>query len=82
MKPYTDLNGKARWSNFWGDKVKTKIKKIFRKSARRMNKPVIDTEPTCKTCKFNSGPSCTVGSYYAEKGVSAVCFSGELWESK
>ena len=35
MKPYADLNGKARWSLFWGDKVKKKIKKVFKKSARK-----------------------------------------------
>ena len=35
MKPYADLNGKAKWSLFWGDKVKKKIKKIFKKSARK-----------------------------------------------
>ena len=35
MKPYVDLNGKAKWSLFWGDKVKKKIKKGFKKSARK-----------------------------------------------
>lgn len=35
MKPYADLNGKAKWSLFWGDKVNKKIKKIFKKSARK-----------------------------------------------
>jgi hypothetical protein len=35
MKPYVDLNGKAKWSLFWGDKVKKKIKKFFKKSARK-----------------------------------------------
>jgi len=35
MKPYVDLNGKAKWSLFWGDKVKKKIKKVFKKSARK-----------------------------------------------
>ena len=34
MKPYTNLNGKAHWSLFWGDKVKKKIKRLFKKSAR------------------------------------------------
>lgn len=37
MKPYVDLNGKAKWNLFWGDKTKKKIKKIFKKSARRIN---------------------------------------------
>lgn len=35
MKPYVDLNGKAKWSLFWGDKVNKKIKKLFKKSARK-----------------------------------------------
>lgn len=26
MKPYCNPNGKARWSLFWGDKVKKKLK--------------------------------------------------------
>ena len=34
MKPYCNLNGKARWSLFWGDKVRKKTKKLFKKSAR------------------------------------------------
>ncbi len=39
MKPYVNLNGKAKWSLFWGDKVKKKIKKLFKKSARQKAKP-------------------------------------------
>jgi hypothetical protein len=35
MKPYVDLNGKAKWSLFWGDEVSKKIKKFFKKSARK-----------------------------------------------
>ena len=35
MKPYVNLNGKAKWSLFWGDKTKKKIKMIFKKSARQ-----------------------------------------------
>ena len=42
MKPYTNLNGKARWSLFWNDKVKKKIKNRFKKSARVKIK--IDTD--------------------------------------
>ena len=38
MKPYVNINGKAKWSLFWGDKVKKKIKKLFKKSARQENK--------------------------------------------
>jgi len=38
---------------------------------------------TCITCKFNEdGNHCTVGTHYAEKGLSAVCYEGELWEKK
>lgn len=35
MKPYTNLNGKAKWSLFWRDKLKKVIKKTFKKSARQ-----------------------------------------------
>lgn len=35
MKPYVNLKGKARWSLFWGDKVKRKIKNVFKKSERQ-----------------------------------------------
>jgi hypothetical protein len=35
MKPYTNLNGKAKWSLFWGDKVKKKIRNLFKKSGRK-----------------------------------------------
>ena len=35
MKPYTNINGKAKWLLFWNDKVKKKIKKLFKKSARK-----------------------------------------------
>jgi hypothetical protein len=35
MKPYVYLNGKANWSLLWGDKLKKKIKKFFKKSARK-----------------------------------------------
>lgn len=42
MKPYINPKSKARWSNFWGDKVKKKFKKIFKKSARQKNKKEIN----------------------------------------
>ncbi len=35
MKPYVDLNGKAHWSIFWGDKLKKKARRTFKKSARK-----------------------------------------------
>jgi hypothetical protein len=41
MKPYVNSNGKAKWSLFWGDKVKKKFKKIFKKSARQKLKKEI-----------------------------------------
>ena len=40
MKPYTNLNGKARWSLFWEDKVSKKFKKLFKKSARQALKKI------------------------------------------
>jgi hypothetical protein len=41
MKPYMNLKGKGLWKYFWGDKVKKKFKKIFKKSARQQNKKLI-----------------------------------------
>ncbi len=38
MKPYMKLSGKDFWSYFWGDKVKSKFKKVFKKSQRQQNK--------------------------------------------
>lgn len=38
MKPYTNLNGKAKWSLTWGDKTKKHIRNLFKKSARQLNK--------------------------------------------
>lgn len=35
----------------------------------------------CTKCKFNyKGEYCTVGTYYAEKGLNKICFEGELWQ--
>lgn len=42
MKPYTNPNGKAKWSLFWGDKVKKKIKKLFKKSGRKFKAVIED----------------------------------------
>jgi len=42
MKPYADLNGKAKWSLFWGDKISKKMKKFFKKSARRQGKKMTE----------------------------------------
>jgi hypothetical protein len=85
MKPYTNLNGKSRWSQFWGDKVRKKIKKFFKKSARQqLKKEIISAESnTCKTCRFSKDGkynNCWVGTYYAEKGENKFCVEGELWE--
>jgi len=38
MKPYMNLQGKGKWKYFWEDKVKRKIKRIFKKSMRQLNK--------------------------------------------
>lgn len=37
----------------------------------------------CTKCRFNDKEwdRCTVGSYYAEKGVNTFCYHGELWEA-
>jgi hypothetical protein len=36
---------------------------------------------TCKNCKFNNQQYCTVGTYYAEKGLNKICYEGELWDA-
>lgn len=39
MKPYCDINGKAAWNICWGDRTKSRHKKVFKKSARsKINK--------------------------------------------
>jgi hypothetical protein len=50
----------------------------FRESFDRIN----NESGSCTTCKFISGNSCTVGTYYAEKGIDTICFEGELWQPK
>jgi hypothetical protein len=42
MKPYCNLNGKAAWNLFWGDKTKAKHKMVFKKSARQKLKQDLD----------------------------------------
>ncbi len=44
MKPYTNLNGKAKFPLFWGDKISKKVKQIFKKSARQQSKKVANYE--------------------------------------
>lgn len=39
-----NLSGKGHWSNFWGDKVKKKFKRIFSKSDRQKSKNSISKE--------------------------------------
>jgi len=34
----------------------------------------------CLNCKFNLGETCGVGTVYAEKGINAICYEGELWK--
>ena len=41
MKPHMDLKGKGLWANFWGDKVKTRFKRIFSKSERQSAKRMV-----------------------------------------
>jgi hypothetical protein len=41
MKPYANPFGKVAWSIFWGDKVKKKIKNLFKKSARQASKKIV-----------------------------------------
>lgn len=38
MKPYQSSNGKGMWSEFWKDYVPRRIRKVFKKSARQLNK--------------------------------------------
>jgi len=47
MKPYMNLSGKGLWSYFWGDKVKKKFKKIFKKSERQKAKKDIIKNKFC-----------------------------------
>lgn len=35
MKPYVNLEGKAKMALFWGDKIKKKFRTLFKKSARQ-----------------------------------------------
>ena len=44
----------------------------------------IEEVKNCTTCTFNivNSSKCTVGTYYAERGLSRVCYEGELWKSK
>ncbi len=51
---------------------------LFKK--KPAEKPV---EINCKSCKFNDGLNCSVGTHYAKHhGTNAICFEGELWEKR
>lgn len=41
MKAYMNPMGKGRWAAVWGDKVKNKIKGVFKKSERQSGKKEI-----------------------------------------
>ena len=41
MKAYMNPLGKGRWAAVWGDKVKAKIKGVFKKSERQSGKKEI-----------------------------------------
>jgi len=84
MKPYANLNGKAHWSIFWGDKVPKRVKKLFKKSARKNKSNEIEScvVENCTTCKHNVIYRCTVGTYLAEQGLGGICYDGNLWEPK
>lgn len=65
---------------FWY-KTLTKDNRDFTlNTLRSCHKKHMDTKKKCTTCKFNDGTDCVVGSHYAAKSTSAVCYEGELWE--
>lgn len=37
----------------------------------------------CTKCRFNNGKydNCTVGTYYAKKGMNKICYEGGLWQA-
>lgn len=41
-------------------------------------------EGKCTTCQFSDFDNgyCTVGTYYADKGLLKTCYGGELWKVK
>lgn len=61
------------------------MKHIFKKLRRIFSKKDATVPSSdigkCTKCKFNKDYFCSVGEYYAEKGLSKVCFEGELWQS-
>ena len=58
------------------------ILSIVRLSFLREDKKEPIIEGSCRCCKFNNEPYCTVGTYYAETAMkNRVCYCGELWEA-
>ena len=39
-------------------------------------------EKSCIACRFNDDMDCTVGTHYAARGMSVICYEGERWEKK
>lgn len=52
---------------------------MFKTNTKKQN---TNTIKNCMSCKFNDGYNCTVGTYYANKGIKAICIEGELWQNK
>ena len=44
MKPYITESGKGNAANFWGDDVKPKFKRVFKKAVRQQGKKEIRNE--------------------------------------
>ena len=71
--------------------MKSFIKRITDRIRRKplLVKPVVSVSVAssdvgkCTKCRFNDKEwyRCTVGSYYAEKGINTFCYNGELWEA-
>ncbi len=61
------------------------LKNLFKKeNIKTTETKEIKQENSCRTCRFNCEEKdmCVAGTHYAEKGLTKVCFSGELWEPK
>ena len=49
----------------------------------KRTKPESKEVKNCTNCRFNNEEiGCFVGTYYAAKGLKAICYQGELWEQK
>lgn len=55
------------------------LKNLFKTNNKKSNTNIIKN---CMNCKFNDGYNCTVGTYYANKGINTNCIEGELWQNK